>query len=197
MAKVVVSVMVSIDGYTEGAGGDVMAMPMDAAFSGHNVERVRAAGRLLFGGTGYRGMLQYWPAMAHDPDAHPDDAYIAGRYADGMPLTVISDSITKDELGVWAEQTTIIRRDDASDEIARLRETETDDILVFGSTTMWTALLADGLVDEIYLLLGPRIVAGDRHAFAGLPAIDLRLLDTKTFADSGTVALHYAATNAR
>lgn len=197
MANVVVSIMVSVDGYTAGPGGDVMAMPMDAAFSGHNVERVRAAGRLLFGGTGYRGMLQFWPAKAVDPDAHPDDAYIAGRYASGLPITVISDSITDDELGVWAAQTTVVRRAAAHDEIARLRETETDDILVFGSTTMWTDLLAAGLVDELYLLVGPRIVAGDAHAFAGLAPIDLRLLDTRTFGASGTVVLHYAVANAR
>jgi dihydrofolate reductase len=197
MGKVVVSVMLSVDGFAAGAGGDVAALPMDGAFSAHNVQRVRAASRLLFGGTGFRGMLTYWPAKANDPDAHPDDAYIARRYAEGLPITVISDSITADELGVWAGQTSVVRRDDAVDEIARLRADEEGEIVMFGSATTWTALLAAGLVDELYVLVGPAIVAGDRAAFAGVPAMDLRLLDVRSFAGSGTVVLHYAAENAR
>jgi hypothetical protein len=33
VGKIVVCTMLSVDGYTEGPGGDVMAMPMDAALS--------------------------------------------------------------------------------------------------------------------------------------------------------------------
>ena len=85
MAKIVVSSMVSIDGYTEGAGGDVSQMPMDLAFAEHNADRVRSAGRLLFGGTTYRGMVQYWPNQVDNPDAIPEDRYIASRYATDLP----------------------------------------------------------------------------------------------------------------
>ena len=38
MSKIVVSSMVSIDGYTEGPGGDVSQMPMDLAFAEHNAD---------------------------------------------------------------------------------------------------------------------------------------------------------------
>ena len=57
MGKIVVSTLVSVDGYTEGPGGNVMAMPMDLAFTDHNAERTRAASSLLFGATTYRGMV--------------------------------------------------------------------------------------------------------------------------------------------
>jgi len=210
MRKIVVSSMISIDGYTEGAGGDVMAMPMDQPFSENNVERVRAAGRLLFGGTTYRGMMQYWPAQVDNPDASPDDRYIASRYAGGLPITVVSDTVTRDDITVWGDQTTIVRRADAHAEIERLRS-EGDgastgggsadalgrDILIFGSRTLWTDLLAHGLVDELFLMIGPRVVGGDHRAFAGLAGIDLTLLDVRSWQNSGTVLLHYAAANAR
>jgi hypothetical protein len=49
VGKIVVCTMLSIDGYTEGSGADVMAMPMDEAFGWHNVERARAASSFLFG----------------------------------------------------------------------------------------------------------------------------------------------------
>ncbi len=197
MSKIVVSSMISIDGYTEGRDGDVMAMPMDQAFSAHNVERVREAGRFLFGGTTYQGMLQYWPQQVDNPDASPDDRYIASRYADDVAITVVSDSLTRDDVPLWGERTTVVRRADAHAAVSRLREQDdAGDVLVFGSRTLWTDLLAHGLVDELYLLIGPKIVAGDHRAFDGVPETDLRLLDVRSWQDSGTVVLHYAVADA-
>ena len=61
----------SVDGYTEGPGGNVMAMPMDHAFDEHNAERMQAAGSLLLGGTTYRGFVGFWPSMLDNPEATP------------------------------------------------------------------------------------------------------------------------------
>jgi len=55
VGKIVVCTMLSVDGYTEGPGGDVMAMPMDAAFAEHNTDRARTASSFLFGGPPNRG----------------------------------------------------------------------------------------------------------------------------------------------
>ncbi|KQR26356.1 dihydrofolate reductase family protein [Microbacterium sp. Leaf151] len=196
MAKIVVSSMVSLDGYTEGAGGDVSQMPMDLAFAEHNADRVRSAGRLLFGATSYLGMMQYWPERVDDPDAIPEDRYIASRYATDLMLTVISDHLTDDDVAVWAERTEIVGRADAHDHLRRLRESESDDILIFGSRTLWTDLLAHGLVDELHLLVGPKVVVGDERAFEGIPSMDFELLNVRTWRDSSVVVLTYRPGNA-
>ncbi|GAA2176170.1 hypothetical protein GCM10009846_28890 [Agrococcus versicolor] len=60
---------------------------------------MRAAGHLLLGATGYRGMMRYWPGKVDDPDATPDDRSIASRYAAGIPITVVSDSLTQEDVG--------------------------------------------------------------------------------------------------
>lgn len=196
MGKIVVSTMVSIDGYTEGAGGDVSQMPMDLAFAEHNADRVRAASGLLFGATTYRGMMQYWPNQVDNPDALPEDRYIASRYATDLEITVVSDSLTRDEVPVWGDRTTIVTRADVADTIARLRASDDErDVVVFGSRTLWTDLLARGLVDELHLLLGPKVVAGDHRAFTGLPPFEFTLLDVRTWKDSSTVGLHYEISN--
>jgi dihydrofolate reductase len=191
MSKIVVSSIISVDGFTEGHEGDVTAMPMDLAFADHNAERAREASSFLFGATTYRGFVSYWRDQLEVPDMPESHYYIAQRYADGIPITVVSDTLTERETGPWRDQTTIVRRADAHREVAKLRKQD-GDALVFGSRTLWTDLLAHGLVDDLHLMIGPKIVAGDHHAFAGVPESDLRLLDVRRFEGSQNVVLHYA-----
>ena len=172
MGKIVVCTMVSIDGYTEGAGGDVMAMPLDEAFAKHNEDRARTASSFLFGATTYRGMLGYWPQQHENPDASPLDRYIARRYAEGIPITVVSDTL-------------------GPDDTEPLRERD-GDALIYGSRTLWTDLLAHGLVDELHLMIGPKVVAGDHRVFDGVPATDLTLIGVRTWGGSDSVVLSYA-----
>lgn len=195
MGKIVVCSMVSIDGYTEGSGADVMAMPMDVTFAQHNEDRARSASSFLFGATTYRGALTYWPQQQDNPDASPLDAYIAQRYADGIPITVISNSLSKDETGPWRDQTTIVRRNDTSQAIERLRKEE-GDALIFGSQTLWTHLLANGLVDELHLMIGPKVVAGDKRTFVDVPETDLEFIGVRAFGGSGSVVLSYRVPDA-
>ena len=196
MAKIIVSTMVSLDGYTEGPDGDVSQMPMDLAFAEHNADRVRSAGRLLFGATTYRGMVQYWPGQVRNPEAIPEDRYIASRYATDLGITVVSDSLTRAEIPVWGDRTEIVSLAESHDHLAELRGTEDADILVFGSRTLWTDLLAHGMVDELHVLVGPKIVAGDHRAFTALPQIDLTLIGARTWKESSTVVLSYRPGNA-
>jgi hypothetical protein len=46
---------VSLDGYVEGPGRNVMVLPMDDFVDDHNLERLRAADTLLLGATTYTG----------------------------------------------------------------------------------------------------------------------------------------------
>jgi dihydrofolate reductase len=193
MGKIVVCTMVSIDGYTEGRGGDVMALPLDEAFARHNEERARTASSFLFGATTFRGMLGYWPQQHENPDASPLDRYIAARYAEGIPITVVSDTLRPDDTDPLREQTTIVRRDVAHEAVARLRERD-GDALMYGSRTLWTDLLAHGLVDELHLMIGPKVVAGDHRVFEGVPQTDLRLIGVRTWGRSDNVVLSYATT---
>ena len=63
--------------------------------------------------------------------------------------------------------------------------------LSFGSRTLWTDLLAHGLVDELHLMIGPKIVAGDHRAFEGVAETDLRLIGVRTWGGSDNVVLSY------
>lgn len=57
---------------------------------------------------------------------------------------------------------------------------------------IWSDLLRNDLVDELYAMVGPKLVGSDKPAFAGVPVTDLHLLGVRQFDDSQSVVLHYA-----
>lgn len=140
-------------------------------------------------------MRSYWPVQLGNPQATDDDRYIAQRYAFGIPITVVSNSLTVEDVAPYGAHTTIVPRSAVKDAISELRRRD-GDVLVFGSRTLWTSLLAQGLVDILYLLIGPKIVAGDHHAFNGVPVTNLHLLDARRMDGSETVVLTYQPANA-
>jgi len=200
MRKLIVANIVSLDGYFEGPGGNVMALPMDGFFDEHNLERQRAADTLLLGASTYLGFKSYWPAVAEDPSVSPAvaaDPSVAdlhreiGQRDNEMRKVVVSDSLSKEDTAPWAETTTIVRRADAHAAVAELKRQPGKDILMFGSRTLWNDLLAAGLVDELHLMVGATVLGGGTPAFGAGPVPRLRLLDTRRREGSDNVLLRY------
>src|SRR6266508_2986299 len=140
MRKLIVCNLMSLDGYYEGLGKNVMALfdyrrevyPMDESFDAYNAERLRAADTLLLGRTSYEGFKSYWPPLAEDPNATPTVREISRRDNE-IDKVVVSDSLTPEQTHPW-HNTRIIRRADAHQQIAALkRQIGPGDILVFGS----------------------------------------------------------------
>jgi dihydrofolate reductase len=182
--------IMSLDGYFEGPGGDVMALPFDDGFSDYNAERLRAADTLLLGRKSYEGFRSYWPPIADDPDQPPLEREIS-RLNNAIEKVVVSDTLTADQTAPW-DHTRIVRRDDAHEQIAELKRGPGRDILVFGSHTLWNDLLAHGLVDELHLMIGAGVLGRGTPAFEGRPPVSLRLLGTHTWGGSGLVLHRYA-----
>lgn len=190
MRKLVVSNIMSLDGYYDGPGGNVMVMPMDEAFDAYNLERIRAADTLLLGATSYRGFKGFWPPLADDPEAAPVHREFA-RLDNAIDKVVVSDTLTGDQTGPWRSTTTIVRRGDAHRAIAELKRGDGREILVFGSRTLWNDLLAAGLVDELHLMVGAGVVGGGTPIFGTRPPGRLRLAEVRRFDGSDNLVLRY------
>ena len=188
MRKLIITNIISLDGFTAGPGDDVMALPMDHAFDDYNVERLRAAGTLLLGRTTYEGFKGYWPGVAHDPAANAVNREIS-RLNDAIEKVVVSDSLTPDRTDPWRDTTRIVGRADAHERIAELKRAPGGDILVFGSRTLWNDLLAGGLVDELHVMVGAVVLGGGTPAFSAPSR--LRLRDVRTFDGSDNVLVRY------
>ena len=69
MRKVLVWNLVSLDGYYEGPGGDVMVLPLDGSFDAYSAERLRAADILLLGRRTYEQFRGFWPSVVDHHEA--------------------------------------------------------------------------------------------------------------------------------
>ena|SRR5437764_877954 len=192
MRKLIVSNIMSLDGYYEGLGKDVMVLPLDGAFDAYNAERLRAADTLLLGRNSYEGFKGFWPSVADDPSPQwtPTDREIS-RLDNAIDKVVISDSLNPEQTEPWHDNTRIIRRADAHEQIAELKRQTGRDILVFGSRTLWNDLLANDLVDELHLMIGPVVLGGGTPIFAGQPPVSLRLVDTRRWDSSENLLVRY------
>jgi dihydrofolate reductase len=191
MRKLIVTNLMSLDGYIAGPGGNVMVLPLDASFSAYNVERMRTADTLLLGRTTYEGFREYWPRIADDETQAPIEREISS-INNTIQKVVVSDTLTEADTGPWADTTRIVPRADAHDAVRELKEGDGGDILVFGSATMWNDLFAHGLVDELHLMVGNAPIGGGLPAFSAGSDARLTLQEVRQLEGSQNVLLRYA-----
>ena len=192
MRKLIVTNIVSLDGYYEGPGNNVMVLPMDSFFDAYNAERLRSAGTLLLGRRTYEGFKSFWPPVAGDP-AYPPVLREISELNNAIEKVVVSNSLTPDQTAPWTDTTRILRRQDAHERIRELKRGDGGDILIFGSRTLWNDLLVARMVDELHLMVGAAVLGDGTRAFTGEKTPPLRLIDTRSVEDSDNVLVRYDA----
>jgi len=195
MRKLIVVNIMSLDGYYEGPGKNVMVMPMDGAFDTYNLERMQGADTVLLGGNSYRMFSSFWPAMADHPDASPTNREFSRLY-NSVQKVAVSNGLSLDESDAWRDTTTIIDGNRAYDEIAALKRTPGKDIVMYGSRVLWNDLLAHGLIDELHFMIGNVVLGGGSPIFVepiayNDPKLTLRHIDTRKFEGSENILMQY------
>ena len=184
--RIVITEFMSLDGVVQAPGGPDEDRDGGFAHGGWShpffdpevvggafADALSKAEALLFGRRTWQSMAAAWPDRAGDPFA--DQMNAIAKY-------VVSGTLGDDEL-TW-NNTTRIPGDEAVARIRGLRDAVGGDLVVMGSPTLVRALLREGLVDELRLMIEPVILGGGKTIFSDDG--ELRTLELVSTITSGT-----------
>jgi dihydrofolate reductase len=181
MRKVIVSEMVSLDGYFARPDGGLDWHVVDDEFNAFARKQLDEMDTLLFGRVTYEGMASYWPTEA----AMTDDPEVAAAM-NRLPKIVFSRTLKTVD---WSNSR--LARDDLAKEITRLKAQPGKDMVLFGSGEIVSGLTRLCLIDEYRLFVCPAVLGSGKSLFAGLnDTLNLELLKAQPFT-SGVVLLYY------
>lgn len=181
MAKLVLAMFTSLDGYIAGPNGEFVPPPWSAevgeAWAEHNLKK---AGHLIYGRANFEFNKGHWtsPAAAGQPQTVTMNR---------LPKTVVTRTLSGDP--GW--NATVVNGDLPA-ALTRLKRSVTGgDIYSFGGAGLAKSLMSEGLVDEYYLMVTPNVQGDGTRLFGtGLPKASLELVEARPL-DVGSVILHY------
>jgi dihydrofolate reductase len=182
MAKLIYSMITSLDGYAEAAEGGLGTGADDPEVHTFVNDVFRPVGTYLYGRRLYETMV-YWETAHTEPDQPPHVLQYA-RDWQAAEKVVYSTTLPS----VSSERTSIERTFDP-DAVLRLKEESDSDLTVDGPNLAAQAIAA-GLVDEYHLFVTTTVVGGGKRFFPDGVRLDLDLVEERAFA-SGLVYTRY------
>lgn len=179
MRKIIVSNLMSLDGFFEGPNKELDWFVVDEEFFEYARELLNSVDTILFGRVTYQMMASYWP------NATDNDAVITHKM-NHLTKIVFSKTLRRVD---WNNSK--LAKEDIVTEVMRMKEEEGNDMVIFGSGTIVSQLTESGLIDEYRIILNPLLLGKGNPLFKGIHSkINLKLVRVKTF-DSGVVILYY------
>jgi dihydrofolate reductase len=181
MRKVIISNLMSLDGFMAGPNGEIDWFVVDEEFDDYARELFDSVDTLLFGRVTYQLMAGFWPT----PAAATEDPFITEKM-NSLAKVVFSTTLEKAE---W-ENTRLVRENPA-EEVSRLKRQPGGDMMIFGSGTLVSALAPLGLIDEYRIVVNPVVLGSGKPLFQDIEErIKLKLLRARTLR-CGDVILYY------
>jgi dihydrofolate reductase len=176
--KIIASEFITLDGVFEEPGrGDWHFQYFSDELERYKLNGVMEAEAQLLGRVTYDDFAAAWPSV--------EDEQGFAEKMNTMPKYVVSSTLTEP---TW-ENTTVLQGD-ASSAVRELKSGEGGPLLIGGSGQLVRTLVADGLLDELRLIVHPIVVGKGARLFEGVPNVPLTLTEAKPI-DSGIVILVY------
>jgi dihydrofolate reductase len=186
MAKLVLAMFTSLDGYIERPNGEFVppawSGDLETHWSGYGLKR---AAHLLYGRTNFLFNKGFWSAAETDPSS-PAAGISYAATMNRLSKSVVSRTLTGDP--GWNAS---LVKDDIAGAVAKLKATMQGDIYSFGGAGLANTLVRLDLPDEYRIMVTPELFGDGKRLFeSGLPRLALGLIEAKTM-DTGAVILHY------
>ena len=182
MARLIYSMLTSLDGYVEDERGEFVWGVPDEALHTYINELASSVGTYLYGRRMYETMV-YWETAHTLPD-QPQFELDWARQWQAAEKVVYSRTLSEP-----SSARTRIERDFDPEVVRRLKADADHDITVDGPELAGQAIRA-GLVDELQVIFFPVVVGGGKRFFPEGVRLALELIEDRRF-DSGVIVLRY------
>ena len=187
MRRLLVSNMMSLDGFVAGPNGELdwfvyEGFMKDTEFGQYARDLISSVGAILLGRRTYEEFLSYWP------EATDNDPVVTERI-NNLPKIVFSKSLEKVSWGKY--DTVRLVKQDPANEVSRLKAEPGKDLVIYGSATLVSSLLNEGLIDELQIFLHPVVLGSGKPEFPDITGRHEFELLKSTPLKSGAVALYY------
>jgi dihydrofolate reductase len=185
MRKVILSNMVTLDGFFEGPNKELDWHIVDEEFNQYATDLLSNVDALLFGRLTYQLMADYWPAATTNPLTSKGDLEIADKM-NNLPKIVFSKTLQEVK---WNNSRLV--KENIAEEILKMKQQPGKDMVIFGSGSIVSTLLQLGLIDEYRIIVNPVVLGNGKPLFKDInDKQNLKLLKTKVLG-SGVVILYY------
>ncbi|MFD2056437.1 dihydrofolate reductase family protein [Mesorhizobium calcicola] len=185
MAKIVYSMLTSLDGYIAGPGGDIGLPVPETELHQHFNNMMRKISIELVGRRMYE-VMRFWDS----PDRETGGTEVERDFARAWRETPkIVFSTTLRQVGHNAR----LLNGDAETTVRSLKS-ETDGLISVGGADLAACLARAGLIDEYRLYMHPVVLGGGKPYFQSGLSLELRPLGTESLAQ-GVTLLRYAPAN--
>jgi dihydrofolate reductase len=177
MGRIVSNFFISLDGVVESP--DKWHFPyFDDAMGEIVGAGMSTTSAFLMGRKLYGEWSEYWPQQG------PEVPF--SEFINDIPKYVVSTTLQD---ASW-KNTTVVSGD-VAEQLRKIKESTDGDIGMSGSATTVRWLLANGLLDELALLMHPIAVGSGQRLFEDTPTTPLTLVHSQTL-DTGVLHLRYA-----
>jgi dihydrofolate reductase len=185
MRKLIVQQWVTVDNIAAEVDGGlsfVAAKPFSetdqSAFTTELMTFITSIDVMILGANTYAQSVDYWP-RAEDQGEY-------GQILNGLTKFVASSTLDD---APWGEHAPATVTNTPAATIRQLKEQDGKDLWLWGSLTLMHFLMAEGLIDEVRLLVCPTSRGEGTRVFDNQH--DLRMLEATPY-DNGIVLLRYA-----
>jgi dihydrofolate reductase len=194
MRRVIVNEFMSLDGVAQAPGGGDEDSSGGFAHGGWHMQYMEdelaqrwvlgsivEAGGFLLGRRTYEIFAAYWPNA-------PEEEQVYAEPLNSKPKYVASTTLT--EPLEWQNSTLV--EADVAEGVTALKQDDTGDLHVIGSTELVQTLLEHDLVDELRLMIDPVVLGGGKRIFRDDGLLrQLRLVDGQ-LTSTGVILAKYA-----
>jgi dihydrofolate reductase len=178
--KIVVYELVSLDGVAEEPFG--FFTDWDEAMDANLAAVIATQDAVILGRRSYTEWAQFWPNSEVQPFAN---------FINGVTKYVATSTPLDQD---WANATAF--EGELVECVRELRQQHGGDVGVHASISVAQALLTAGVVDELRLVIAPKIVGRGRRLLDGLPTISLESIRSQT-SPTGYLLVDYRVVSER